>query len=45
MGMKGQNHDDKNKLLPPTDQHGEDVFYKNADLRKALIIIERYLNV
>ncbi|TPX55609.1 hypothetical protein PhCBS80983_g05182 [Powellomyces hirtus] len=41
-GAKGLKDEDKNIL--PTETHTEDVYYKNTDLRRALIIIERMAN-
>ncbi|KAJ3142339.1 cytoplasmic dynein with WD40 domain [Geranomyces variabilis] len=42
-GAKGAKDEDKQNILP-TETHAEDVYYKNTDLRRALIIIERMAN-
>ncbi|KAJ1555730.1 cytoplasmic dynein with WD40 domain, partial [Cladochytrium tenue] len=39
---KGHKDDDKNVL--PAESHGEDVYFRNLELKKALIIIERMAN-
>ncbi|TPX72189.1 hypothetical protein SpCBS45565_g00420 [Spizellomyces sp. 'palustris'] len=41
-GAKGQKDEDKHIL--PAEAHTEDVYYKNADLRKSLTIVERMAN-
>ncbi|KAJ3023508.1 cytoplasmic dynein with WD40 domain [Thoreauomyces humboldtii] len=43
-GAKGAKDEDKGANLLPTESHGEDVYYKNAELRRALVIIERMAN-
>ncbi|KAI9017369.1 WD40-repeat-containing domain protein [Gaertneriomyces semiglobifer] len=40
---KGPKDDEKQHILP-TESHGEEVYYKNPELRKALTIIERMAN-
>eukprot|EP00842_Homolaphlyctis_polyrhiza_P006701 jgi/Hompol1/7031/HPOL_002404-RA len=42
-GVKGHKDEDKNSTLS-SEAHGEDVYYKNAELRKAMITIERMAN-
>ena len=41
-GAKG--HKDEEKNILPAESHNEDVYYKNAELKKALIIVERMAN-
>lgn len=40
---KGLKDEDKQGLLP-SEAHGEEVYYKNQDFGKAIIIIERMAN-
>ncbi|KAI8893857.1 WD40-repeat-containing domain protein [Globomyces pollinis-pini] len=42
-GVKGHKDDEKAGILP-SDTHTEDVYYKNPELRKAMIIAERMAN-
>ncbi|KAJ3064774.1 cytoplasmic dynein with WD40 domain, partial [Podochytrium sp. JEL0797] len=42
-GAKGHKDDDKANILP-TENHSEDAYYKNPELKKAMIIIERMAN-
>ncbi|KAI8913371.1 WD40-repeat-containing domain protein, partial [Gorgonomyces haynaldii] len=42
-GTKGPKDEDKLILLPQ-DAHGEDVYYKNPELRKMIVIMERMAN-
>ncbi|KAJ3416508.1 cytoplasmic dynein with WD40 domain [Chytridiales sp. JEL 0842] len=42
-GAKGHRDEDKQSVLP-AESHGEDVYYKNAELRKAITIVERMAN-
>lgn len=42
-GLKGNKDEDKTGTLP-TDSHGEDVYFKNAELRKTMVIAERMAN-
>ncbi|KAJ3237051.1 cytoplasmic dynein with WD40 domain [Chytriomyces hyalinus] len=42
-GAKGHKDDDKQNILP-TEAHNEDAYYKNLELKKAMIIIERMAN-
>nr|KAJ3423062.1 cytoplasmic dynein with WD40 domain [Polyrhizophydium stewartii] len=42
-GTKGHKDEDKGASMA-SDAHGEDVYYKNLELRKALITIERMAN-
>ncbi|KAI9345238.1 WD40-repeat-containing domain protein [Obelidium mucronatum] len=42
-GAKGHKDDDKQNILP-TENHNEDAYYKNLELKKAMIIIERMAN-
>ncbi len=42
-GPKGHKDEDK-QLVLPVDMHQEDVYYKNSELKKALVIIERMAN-
>ncbi|KAI8622491.1 WD40-repeat-containing domain protein [Chytriomyces sp. MP71] len=42
-GAKGHKDDDKQNILP-TESHNEDAYYKNIELKKAMIIIERMAN-
>ncbi|KAJ3325316.1 cytoplasmic dynein with WD40 domain [Boothiomyces sp. JEL0866] len=41
--VKGHKDDDKGGLLP-SDSHTEDVYYKNPELRKVMIVAERMAN-
>ena len=43
-GAKGHKEDDKNLVLQVDSHNTEDVYYKNPELRKALITIERMAN-
>ncbi|KAJ3287592.1 cytoplasmic dynein with WD40 domain [Borealophlyctis nickersoniae] len=42
-GLKGHKDEDRQNILP-AEAHGEEVYYKNPELRKALTIIERMAN-
>lgn len=41
---KGNKDDDKQNVLPTENNHNEDAYYKNLELKKAMIIIERMAN-
>ncbi|KAJ3078665.1 cytoplasmic dynein with WD40 domain [Rhizoclosmatium sp. JEL0117] len=41
---KGNKDDDKQNILPTENNHNEDAYYKNPELKKAMIIIERMAN-
>lgn len=42
-GAKGHKDEDKSVMLP-TDTHGEDVYFKNPELKKMMVIMERMAN-
>ncbi|RKO91225.1 hypothetical protein BDK51DRAFT_26257, partial [Blyttiomyces helicus] len=42
-GTKGHKDEDKANILP-AEAHGEDIYYKNAEVKKALTIVERMAN-
>ncbi|KAH6586463.1 hypothetical protein BASA50_000418 [Batrachochytrium salamandrivorans] len=42
-GAKGHKDEEKSTVMV-SDNHGEDVYYKNTDLRKAMITVERMTN-
>lgn len=42
-GPKGHNSEEKNLILP-ADNHNEDVYFKNAELKKMMVIMERMTN-
>ncbi|ORY43819.1 WD40 repeat-like protein [Rhizoclosmatium globosum] len=41
---KEKSDDDKQNILPTENNHNEDAYYKNPELKKAMIIIERMAN-
>ena len=43
VGAKGHKDDEKQNVLP-TEAHTEEIYYKNPDLRKALVIMDRMVN-
>ncbi len=43
VGIKGHKDDEKQNILP-SETHTEDIYYKNLDLRKAMVIMERMVN-
>lgn len=42
-GQKGHKDEDKGPVLP-SDSHAEDVYYKNQDFKKLMVIMERMAN-
>ena len=43
IGTKGHKDDEKQNTLP-AETHSEDVYHKNPDLKKALVIMDRMVN-
>ncbi len=43
LGTKGHKDEEKQATLP-SETHSEDVYYKNPELRKSLIIMDRMVN-
>ena len=43
MGTKGHKDDEKQSTLP-AETHAEEVYYKNTELKKSLIIMDRMVN-
>jgi dynein intermediate chain 1 len=43
-GTKGHKDEDKSIFLPPADSHAEEVYYKNSELKKSILIMERMCN-